>query len=89
MSREANMLRTTLLTLAGALAGIAVVVVVLRLTNVVLHWMTAPKVFEIEHGTIYLTVVLGAGFGAVCGALIGTVGAIVRTLRERPPTTGG
>ena len=83
------MFRTTLLIIAGALAGIAFVVVLLRLTNVVLHWMTAPKVFEIEHGTIYLTVVLGAGFGAVCGALIGTVGTIVRALRERTPSGGG
>ncbi len=78
------MLRTTLMTLAGMLAGIALVVVILRLTNVVHHWMTSPKVFEIEHGTLYLSVVLGAGFGAVCGALIGAVGAIVRTWRERP-----
>jgi hypothetical protein len=83
MSREANMLRTTLLTFAGALAGIALVVVILLLTNVVLRWMTSPRIFEIEHSTLYLTVVLGAGFGAVCGAVIGAVGAIVRALCER------
>jgi hypothetical protein len=78
------MLRTTMMTLAGMLAGVALVGVILRLTNVVHHWMTSPKVFEIEHGTLYLTVVLGAGFGGVCGALIGATGAIVRALRERP-----
>ncbi len=83
------MLRTTLLTFAGALAGIAVVAVILCATNLVVRWMTAPKVFEIEHGVIYLTVVLGAGFGAVCGALIGTVGVIERIPPDGPPSSGG
>jgi hypothetical protein len=88
MTRESNMLRTTFLALAGTLAGIVVVVLVLCLTNVVLRFMTPPKLFEMEHRTIYLTVVLGAGFGAVCGGLIGAAGAFVRALRERPPTSG-
>jgi hypothetical protein len=83
------MVRTTLLTLAGALTGIVFVVVILSLTNVVLRWMASPRIFEIEHGTVYLTIMLGAGFGAVCGALIGAAGAVVRALRERPPTSGG
>jgi hypothetical protein len=82
------MLRTTLLTLAGTLTGIALVVVISWSTNVVLRWMTAPRTFEIEHGTLYLTIVLGAGFGAVCGALIGAVGAVVRALSEHQGSRG-
>jgi hypothetical protein len=35
---------------------------------------------------IYQTVVLGAGFGAVCGALVGLAGVVARGLRERPPS---
>jgi hypothetical protein len=81
------MFRTILLTLAGLLLGIGLVVVILLATNRVIRWITAPKIFEIEYGVLYLTVVLGAGFGAVCGALVGLAGVISRILRDRPPTS--
>ncbi len=83
------MFRTTLLTIAGALAGIAIVVAILFVTNLVIRWITAPRVFEIEYGVLYLTVILGAGFGAVCGALIGVAGVIERIPRERMRSNGG
>jgi hypothetical protein len=79
------MLRTTVCAFAGLLVGIAMTALVLRGTNVVVGWMTAPQVFRIEYTVIYQTVVLGAGFGAVCGALVGLAGVVARAGRERPP----
>ncbi len=79
------MLRTTLAAIAGMLAGLAATVGVLRGAAAVLAWATAPQVFTIEHGVIYTTLVLGAGFGAVCGTLIGLGGAVVRARRDRSP----
>jgi hypothetical protein len=33
--------------------------------------LLAPPTLRIEHGVVYLSLVLGGGFGAVCGALAG------------------
>ena len=52
-------------------------------------WRTAPRVFEVEHGVVYLTLVLGAGFGAICGALTGLAGAVLRAWRERGAPSAG
>ena len=78
------MLHTTLAALAGTLAGLGGTVVVLSITHAVLNWMNAPIAFKIEHSVVYTTLVHGAGFGAVCRALVGLTGAIIRALRDRP-----
>lgn len=65
------MLRATLTAVAGAISGAALAALLLWLTSLALAWRTAPETFRIEHGVIYVSVVLGAGFGAVAGALIG------------------
>jgi hypothetical protein len=71
------MIRTALLALVGMLLGIGLALGLLWLTREVLRWQTAPKVFTIEHGVIYLSLVLGAGFGALCGALAGLASVLL------------
>jgi len=44
------------------------------------------QVFELEPNVIYLTVTLGAGFGAVCGALAGFASALLREWRKSSTT---
>jgi hypothetical protein len=78
------MLRTALGALAGTLAGLGMAVLILGVAWWVNTWRTAPRVFEMEHWAIYLSLILGAGFGAVCGALAGLASAVLRTWRERP-----
>jgi hypothetical protein len=77
------MLRTALAGLVGVLAGVGLTVLLLWLTHLVLDATTAPQVFRIEHGVVYTTVVLGAGFGGLCGTLVGLAGVVVRGLRDR------
>jgi hypothetical protein len=55
--------------LIGALLGVLATALLLLVTRRVLMWMTEPRVFEVEHSVIYVSVILGAGFGGVCGAL--------------------
>jgi hypothetical protein len=66
----------------GMLVGIGLTVLILRISWGIIARMTAPKVFEIEYSAIYLMVVLGAGFGALCGTLAGTTAALVREWRR-------
>ena len=81
-----SVVRVGLLSLAGlvlgAALGVGLAVGLLWLTREDLRARTAPKVFEVEHFVIYLSVVLGgvlgAGFGAVCGALAGLASALRR-----------
>jgi hypothetical protein len=80
------MIRTAVGALVGTLAGLAVAALILRTAWSFLAWRTAPRLFEVEHGVIYLALVLGAGFGALCGALAGLAGAVLRAWRERPPS---
>lgn len=63
------MFRSLFAILAGALAGACLAGLLVFATSQALAWYTSPRRFEIEHGVIYLAVVLGAGFGAVCGIL--------------------
>jgi hypothetical protein len=65
------MRRTLLGILCGLIAGVVCAAGLLAGTNAVLAWMTAPKRFAVEHGVVYLGVILGAGFGAVAGGLVG------------------
>jgi len=53
--------------LIGAFAGVAFTAALLLATREVLAWATSPTQ-SLEHWTIYLSMVLGAGFGAMCGA---------------------
>ena len=69
--------------LVGLVAGVAVTAGLLRGTNAVVNRLKG-KVLEMEPGTIYVSVVLGAGFGAVSGALVGLAGAVARAGREPP-----
>jgi hypothetical protein len=78
-------LRVGLLSLAGLALGAGLSLVLLWLTREALRGQTAPKVFEVEHYVVYLTVILGAGFGAVCGALAGLASVLARRGEARRP----
>lgn len=76
--REVAVLRVGLLSLVGALLGGGLAMALLWATREVLRQQTAPKVFEVEHSVVYQAVTLGAGFGAVCGALAGLASVVAR-----------
>ncbi len=57
--------------LIGGLAGVAFAAALLYATRLVLLWATHPTIHSMDHWVIYLSMVLGAGFGALCGAYTG------------------
>ena len=65
------MRRTLLGVVCGLVCGVACAAGLLAGTNAVLAWLTAPQRFAVEHGVVYLGVILGAGFGAVAGGIVG------------------
>jgi hypothetical protein len=67
---------------AGLLAGAGLTALVLRLAYSVVARLKEPLVFEVDPWVIYLTLVLGTGFGALCGTLIGMTAAILREWRR-------
>jgi hypothetical protein len=72
-------MRRTLIGVAcGLNLGVACAAGLLVGTNAVLASLTAPRRFEVEHWVVYLGVILGAGFGAVAGGLVGVASALVR-----------
>jgi hypothetical protein len=71
-------LRVGLLSLAGWVLGAGLAVALLWVTWEGVRWLKAPKVYEIEPYVVYQVVALGAGFGAVCGALAGLAGVLRR-----------
>jgi hypothetical protein len=77
------MLRTILLALAGLAAGVLVAAGLLGATAAVLRWQTEPLVFKVKHDVIYLGILLGAGFGAVTGAVAGLAHVLDRAWRQR------
>jgi hypothetical protein len=84
------MWRTALGSVVGMLLGIASTALTLYVANqVVTAHVTAPDVLRMEPSVIYQTVVLGAGFGSVCGGLAGFASAILREWRasrtQAPP----
>lgn len=83
------MLRATLGCLLGTLLGAAVASGLLVGCHYVLREITAPRVFAVEHNAVYLGVILGAGFGAVAGTLIGLAGCLITAARPgpAPPTS--
>jgi hypothetical protein len=68
--------------LIGLLGGAVLTPLLLRVSVAVVRSVLEPPM-RIEHGVIYLSVVLGASAGAVTGALVGLAGAVVAALRER------
>ncbi|MFQ3651113.1 MAG: hypothetical protein SNJ75_12330 [Gemmataceae bacterium] len=62
-------MRWVLRLLVGLLGGIAVAVAILTGGWWTLHALEPDKRFALEHSTVYLVLVLGAGFGALTAAL--------------------
>ena len=79
------MRRTFMGILCGLILGVACAAGLLAGTNAVLAWLTAPKRFAIEHGVVYIGVILGAGFGALAGGMLGFTSAWLRRYDTRPP----
>ncbi len=75
------MLRTLACAGLGWVVGAGLTAGLLWVVREILRWQTAPRTFEIEHAVIYLAVVMGAGFGALCGALAGLAGLLARSRR--------
>ena len=65
------MRRTLLGILCGIALGVACAAGLLAGTNAFLAWLTAPTRLAIEHGVVYLGIILGAGFGALAGGMVG------------------
>jgi hypothetical protein len=57
--------------LLGALVGVACTAALLYGTRLALAWATYPDFYKVDHWVIYLTVVLGAGFGSLSAAFLG------------------
>jgi hypothetical protein len=76
------MWRPLLGAVVGMLAGAGLTGLILRVTKGVIDQVKAPLVFEVDPRVIYLTVVLGAGFGALCGTLVGLTAALLREWRR-------
>jgi hypothetical protein len=75
------MIRAVLGTLIGLLLGAILAPVLVWLAWLWLHRQSDSQIFLIEHWVIYLIVVLGGGFGALAGALIGLAGTLKAALR--------
>jgi hypothetical protein len=77
------MWRTALGSVVGMLLGVGSTALTLYVANqVVTAYVTAPDVLRMEPSVIYQAVVLGGGFGSVCGALAGFASAILREWRK-------
>jgi hypothetical protein len=53
----------------GGLFGVATSIVLLISTRAILH-IGSDERFALEHSTVYLLMILGAGFGAITGAIL-------------------
>ncbi|MGL4554054.1 MAG: hypothetical protein ACRC33_23070 [Gemmataceae bacterium] len=54
----------------GAAAGLTMTVLILVAARWALRALEPDKALAVEHHVVYTTLVLGAGFGAVCGAIL-------------------
>lgn len=54
--------------LLGALIGVVIAALLLLATRQILPRIAPPEA-KIEPSVVYLSIILGAGFGAVCGAI--------------------
>jgi len=66
----------------GLLIGVGLTAILLRGTYLAVARMTQPQLYEIDKWVYYVTMVVGAGFGSLCGTLIGLTGAILREWRR-------
>lgn len=82
------MWRTTLGALIGMLLGVGAAVLILRVASAAVAQITAPDLYRMEYSVIYHSLVLGAGFGAVCGSLAGFASAILREWQKSRSSTG-
>jgi hypothetical protein len=80
------MWRPLLGAVVGFVAGVGLTALLLRGTWAAVARLKEPLLFEMNPDVIYLTVVLGAGFGALCGALTGVTAALLREWRRGRPT---
>jgi hypothetical protein len=71
--------------LVGLGVGAAAAALLLWLTGLGLRWLYAPKIYEVEHSVYYLSIILGAGFGSLCGALAGLAHALTATRGTASP----
>jgi hypothetical protein len=78
------MIRTVLGTVVGLAVGLLLALGLLRRGPDFVLWLQGPPRFALEPWVNYLVLVLGGGFGAVCGALAGLAGAVAAALRRRP-----
>ena len=76
------MWRPLLGAVVGLLAGAGLTGLALRVTWSVIARIKDPLLYEIDPWVIHLTVVLGAGFGALCGTLAGMTSAVLREWRR-------
>jgi hypothetical protein len=77
------MIRATLAALAGLLLGAAAAPSLVWLASLWLNAQPSAPVMLVDRWVIYLTLVLGAGFGALTGAVVGMAGAVAAALRRR------
>jgi hypothetical protein len=64
------MIRVVLLLVAGIVGGVLVAIGILTGGWWVLHALEPEKRFALEHSTVYLVLILGAGFGALTAAML-------------------
>ncbi len=69
------MMKVALGSFLGMLAGILAVALLLPAASWAVPLLMAPPVLRMEHTVIYQALVLGGGFGAVCGAVAGLASA--------------
>jgi hypothetical protein len=74
-TRDFIMLRTFL----GVVLGVVLAALLMGGTRLFLHLGTEER-FALEHSTVYLVVILAAGFGAITGAILH-----LATSRTSPP----
>ena len=72
------MLRTFGCSLLGSLLGALLAAIVLRATVAVVRLTIEPEM-AVEHWVIYLSVVLGAGFGSLSGAVVGLACVVTKS----------
>jgi hypothetical protein len=70
--------------LVGMLAGSVAVALLLPVAAWAVEHLLAPPAQRVEHAVIYQCLVLGAGFGSVCGSLAGLARVALR-LPPPPP----
>jgi hypothetical protein len=74
----------------GMIAGDILAMILLGGAVVVLRAGPNEPALALEHWVIYFSLILGAGFGSVCGALAGLAGALIEAQQghsHHPPVS--